>query len=549
MAKVLYERDGRIARITLNRPEVMNAIDDELPGALADAVARADNDPGAHVIVLAGAGRAFCAGYDLTAYASGDSANRYTQEMPWDPMKDYAGMSDNTDKFMSLFRSRRPVICKVHGFAVAGGSDIALCSDMIVMAEDARIGYPPVRVWGCPTTAMWVYRLGAEKAKRMLFTGDKITGIEAAALGLVLKAVPADRLDDEVDALAHRISTVPQNQLMMQKLMVNQALYNMGLMGTQMIATVFDGITRHSPEGLNFKRRSEEMGWKRASTNATRAPSTGPPISRSRRTGNLRSALSRPSGPIADFATVGGWLPWPELGSMRRLGGQADGVEPVGLAVDLDLQLPACGAEGEFDVACDHRPVAVLAKLVEAWLARHAVDVGLQFDRYVAGRIRQCRSGGEADLEDEKRIGRIWIEPGRRRRDGVNIVGRAGRHAERDDNAKCLQAVTEKCAGVFCAAQAHRQRRAEDETRDRTERRQHQQRQHARHDGVGAVSEADQLQYQQCGDKAQDRTNDPAGDLRRILHISLDHQSQAGSQPGSLHLTAPAGNSFTTFEA
>jgi enoyl-CoA hydratase len=248
MAKVLYERDGRIARITLNRPEVMNAIDDELPGALADAVARADNDPAAHVIVLAGAGRAFCAGYDLTAYASGDKANRYTQEMP----------------FMSLFRSKRPVICKVQGFAVAGGSDIALCSDMIVMAEDARIGYPPVRVWGCPTTAMWVYRLGAEKAKRMLFTGDKITGVEAAALGLVLKAVPAEKLDDEVDALAHRMATVPQNQLMMQKLMVNQALYNMGLMGTQMIATVFDGITRHSPEGLNFKRRSEAMGWKHA---------------------------------------------------------------------------------------------------------------------------------------------------------------------------------------------------------------------------------------------------------------------------------------------
>ena len=264
MAKVLYERDGRIARITLNRPDVMNAIDDELPGALADAVARADNDPGAHVIVLAGAGRAFCAGYDLTAYASGDKANRYTQDMPWDPMKDYAGMSDNTNKFMSLFRSNRPVICKVQGFAVAGGSDIALCSDMIVMAEDARIGYPPVRVWGCPTTAMWVYRLGAEKAKRMLFTGDKITGVEAAALGLVLKAVPSEKLDDEVDALAHRMATVPQNQLMMQKLMVNQALYNMGLMGTQMIATVFDGITRHSPEGLNFKRRSEAMGWKHA---------------------------------------------------------------------------------------------------------------------------------------------------------------------------------------------------------------------------------------------------------------------------------------------
>jgi enoyl-CoA hydratase len=264
MAKVLYERDGRIARITLNRPDVLNAIDDDLPRELAAAVERAGADDAVHVIVLAGAGRAFCAGYDLLHYAETDGAHRYTQEMPWDPMKDYTFMMRNTEHFMSLFRSKRPVICKVHGFAVAGGSDIALCSDLVVMAEDARIGYMPVRVWGCPTTAMWVYRLGPEKAKRMLFTGDKIDGREAERLGLVLKAVPADRLDEEVDALAHRIATVPQNQLMMQKLMVNQALANMGLHTTQMIATVFDGITRHTREGYNFKRRAEEKGWKQA---------------------------------------------------------------------------------------------------------------------------------------------------------------------------------------------------------------------------------------------------------------------------------------------
>jgi enoyl-CoA hydratase len=257
------DRDG-VATLTLNRPDQYNALSEALIEELSATLDGLAREPDVRVVVLAGAGRAFCAGYDLTAYASGDKANRYTQEMPWDPMKDYAAMSDNTNKFMSLFRSKRPVICKVHGFAVAGGSDIALCSDMIVMAEDARIGYPPVRVWGCPTTAMWVYRLGAEKAKRMLFTGDKITGVEAAALGLVLKAVPADRLDDEVDALAHRMATVPQNQLMMQKLMVNQALANMGLHTTQMIATLFDGITRHTKEGLNFKRRAEEEGWKRA---------------------------------------------------------------------------------------------------------------------------------------------------------------------------------------------------------------------------------------------------------------------------------------------
>jgi enoyl-CoA hydratase len=264
MPKVLYERDGRIARITLNRPEVLNAIDDDLPRELADAVGRADGDADVHVIVLAGAGRAFCAGYDLLHYAQAEGASRYTQEMPWDPMQDYGFMMRNTECFMSLFRSRRPVICKVHGFAVAGGSDIALCSDLIVMAEEARIGYMPVRVWGCPTTAMWLYRLGPEKAKRMLFTGDKIDGREAERLGLVLKAVPADRLDEEVDALAHRIAGVPQNQLTMQKLMVNQALSNMGLHSTQMIATVFDGITRHTREGLNFKRRAAEVGWKQA---------------------------------------------------------------------------------------------------------------------------------------------------------------------------------------------------------------------------------------------------------------------------------------------
>jgi enoyl-CoA hydratase len=179
-------------------------------------------------------------------------------------MKDYAFMMRNTELFMSLWRSYRPVICKVHGFAVAGGSDIAMCSDIIVMAEEARIGYMPVRVWGCPTTAMWVYRLGPEKAKRMLFTGDKIDGREAERLGLVLKAVPSADLDREVEALAERMATVPVNQLMMQKLVVNQAIEAMGLKQTQMFATLFDGITRHSPEGLNFKHRAESVGWKQA---------------------------------------------------------------------------------------------------------------------------------------------------------------------------------------------------------------------------------------------------------------------------------------------
>jgi enoyl-CoA hydratase len=264
MTVVRYERDGRLGRLTLNRPEKLNAIDEEMPRALAAAVAEANRDPAVHVIVLAGAGRAFCAGYDFERYAEARGPQRWSQAMPWDPMRDYAGMSENTQCFMSLWRSLKPVVCKVHGYAVAGGSDIALCADLVVMAEDARIGYPPARVWGCPTTAMWVYRVGAERAKRLLLTGDLIDGREAARIGLVTEAAPAAELDARVERLAARMASVPANQLMLQKLMVNQAYENMGLAATQLVATLFDGITRHTPEGLAFKARAEAVGWKQA---------------------------------------------------------------------------------------------------------------------------------------------------------------------------------------------------------------------------------------------------------------------------------------------
>ena len=258
-----YRRDGRIARITLDRPKRLNAINAAMPGEIAAAVAEANADRKIHVIVLAGAGRAFCAGYDLVEYAERKTP-LIQSEMPWDPMRDYAIMKGFTEQFMALFKSYKPTICKVQGYAVAGGSDIALCCDLVVMAEDARIGYPPARVWGCPTTAMWVYRLGAERAKRMLLTGDLIDGREAKAIGLIADAVPAKALDARVEAWAQRMAGVPQNQLMMQKLMINQALTNMGLETTQMLATIFDGITRHSPEGMAFKRRAEKVGFKRA---------------------------------------------------------------------------------------------------------------------------------------------------------------------------------------------------------------------------------------------------------------------------------------------
>ncbi|WP_290998594.1 crotonase/enoyl-CoA hydratase family protein [Ferrovibrio sp.] len=259
-----YESDGRVARITLNRPEHLNAITDDTPGELRAAVERANWDEAVHVIALSGAGRAFCSGYDLKAYAEAPRPVKGSQDMPWDPLVDYQWMRHCTDCFMSLWRSLKPVVTKVQGYAVAGGSDIALCSDLVVMAEDARIGYPPARIWGCPTTAMWVYRLGAEKAKRMLLTGDLIDGITAKAYGLVIDAVPADALDAHTEALIQRMASVPKNQLMMQKLMVNQAYDNMGMNSTQTLATLFDGITRHSPEGVAFKARCEQVGFKAA---------------------------------------------------------------------------------------------------------------------------------------------------------------------------------------------------------------------------------------------------------------------------------------------
>ena len=262
MSKVLLEIDGKIARITLNRPEVLNAIDHEVPAMLSEAVVEADNNEQVHVIILSGKGDAFCAGYDLKAYAM-ENTGSVTQKMPWDPMRDYKWMWANTEHFMSLFRASKPVICKIHGLgAFAGGSDIALCCDLIFMCDDAQIGYMPARVWGVPTTAMWVYRLGAEKAKRMLFTGDKISGIEAEKIGLILKAVQKNHIDNEVEKFALRMTSVPINQLTMQKLMINQAIEASGLINTQRFATIFDGISRHTPEGLNFKKMSEEKGWK-----------------------------------------------------------------------------------------------------------------------------------------------------------------------------------------------------------------------------------------------------------------------------------------------
>jgi enoyl-CoA hydratase len=263
--------EPRIARLVLNRPGKLNAINSAMPGEIRQAVAWAEADDEVHVIIVEGAGRAFCAGYDLEMFAEGGGPDGQGAEhpcrqekTPWDPMVDYAFMKRCTEDFMSLWRCSKPTIAKVHGYAVAGGSDIALCCDLLVMADDAAIGYMPTRVWGCPTTAMWTYRLGATRAKQLMFTGDTIQGAQAAEWGLANQSVPANQLEAATFKLAQRICGVPRSHLMMHKMVVNQVWLSMGLEQSQMFATVFDGITRHNPEGLWFRRHSEVNGFKSA---------------------------------------------------------------------------------------------------------------------------------------------------------------------------------------------------------------------------------------------------------------------------------------------
>ncbi len=278
-----YEVTGRIARITLNRPERGNGITLEMPRELAACVERANLDPEVHVIALAGNGSGFCGGYDLVASAERNlegvadpdappgspldpivQARNHDPSGTWDPVVDYQMMSRNLRGFMSLFHSDKPTICKVHGYCVAGGTDMALCSDLLVVEDRAKIGYPPARVWGVPTSALWAFRIGPARAKRLLLTGDSIDGTTAAEWGLATEVAPAAELDESFEELLRRIAEVPINQLVMHKLLVNQALYAQGLQATQALGVFFDGIARHTPEGFEWQKLAAEKGFKEA---------------------------------------------------------------------------------------------------------------------------------------------------------------------------------------------------------------------------------------------------------------------------------------------
>ncbi|MCW2782167.1 MAG: enoyl-CoA hydratase/isomerase [Marmoricola sp.] len=253
------ETAAGVRSIVLCRPEEYNTITPELRDALAVAIDEADDDPAVRVILLRAEGPAFCAGYGLD-WSTEMQAAEGSMERVWDSVLDQREMSRFVSTYMKLWYARKPTISAVQGWCIAGGTDLVLCSDIIIAGEGASFGYPPSRVWGTPTTAMWVYRLGFEKAKRYLLTGDEIPAPEAVAAGLILECVPDDQLQEHAMAFAKRMAQVPGNQLEMLKLLCNQTAENMGISSTRTLGTLFDGVARHTQEGRDFVARSTDIG-------------------------------------------------------------------------------------------------------------------------------------------------------------------------------------------------------------------------------------------------------------------------------------------------
>lgn len=265
--EALYSKTGSIATITLNRPEKYNTLRPSILADLDDALRQANNDNEVKVIVLEGAGDAFCAGFDFSdglEHFEGITEENYDPGLDVDlvinPYKTYM------TQFMGLWRGLKPTIAKVHGYCMGGGSEMALCADLVVASDDARIGTPYSRVWGCHLSGMWVYRLGLAKAKYYALTGEWVSGEEAARIELINQSVPLEELDQTVQTLAEKLAQIPLTQLISMKLIVNQAYDNMGLQSTQTLGPILDGIMRNTPEGRDFVRVAKDKGVKAAVT-------------------------------------------------------------------------------------------------------------------------------------------------------------------------------------------------------------------------------------------------------------------------------------------
>jgi enoyl-CoA hydratase len=257
------ETHGRIRTIVFARATEYNTITPQWRDEFAAALDDAERDRNIHVVVLRADGNAFCAGYRLD-WSTAAQASAEERTRAWDSVADLHMIGRYVRVFRKMWDLSKPVIAAVHGWCIAGGTDMVLCADMIIAGEGAKFGYPPSRVWGTPTTAMWVYRMGLEKAKRYMLTGDEIAAPEAARIGLILEAVPDDRLQEHALALARRMAQVPLNQLIMLKLLANQTAESMGFASSRMLGTLFDGIARHTQEGLDFVGRAQSVGFRQA---------------------------------------------------------------------------------------------------------------------------------------------------------------------------------------------------------------------------------------------------------------------------------------------
>jgi enoyl-CoA hydratase len=257
-----YDTDGAVATITLNRPERLNTIVPPMPEEFEAAVGEATGDPGVRVIVLRGAGRSFCAGYDFGGgFHHWDEA--LTTDGRWDPGKDFALAASAwgpTQKFMSIWRTPKPVVAQVHGWCVGGGSDMALCADLVIASEDAQIGTPYSRIWGCYLSGMWIYRLGLAKAKEHALTGRPLSGRQAADIELINAAVPFEELEQTVARQAEELASIPASQLAAMKLVINQAYENMGLGATQTLGPILDGLMRNTPDARRFIEHATDAG-------------------------------------------------------------------------------------------------------------------------------------------------------------------------------------------------------------------------------------------------------------------------------------------------
>jgi enoyl-CoA hydratase/carnithine racemase len=261
---VRAETDAGVRSVVLSRPDEYNTITPELRDELGVAIDEADADRDVRVILLRADGPAFCAGYGLDWSTQAQAEEGAARERVWDSVADYQMMSRFVATYMKLWYASKPTIAAVQGWCIAGGTDMVLCADLIVAGESAVFGYPPSRVWGTPTTAMWVYRMGLEQAKRYLLTGDEIPAPEAARIGLILESVPDADLQEHAAALAQRMARLPLNQLQMLKLLCNQTAESMGMASSRTLGTLFDGIARHTQEGLDFVARSGEIGFRDA---------------------------------------------------------------------------------------------------------------------------------------------------------------------------------------------------------------------------------------------------------------------------------------------